>query len=196
MPPGTETADMQMAGIELEHVELRLGGRDFRFDCAIPAGAITAITGASGAGKSTLLNLVAGFATPSAGRIRITCEDVTGWHPSRRPVSIIFQENNLFAHLDVATNIGLGISPALRLDAADRAQIEHALERVGLDGFGKRMPPDLQVANVSASPLPAHSSERSRFWFSTSLSPHSIPAFANRCEISFSTCIEKAAIPC
>lgn len=142
-PPGADITGRELAGIELKHVELHLGARDFRFDCTIPAGAITAITGASGAGKSTLLNLVAGFATPSAGRIRIASEDVTGWHPSKRPVSIIFQENNLFAHLDVATNIGLGISPALRLDAADRAQIEHALERVGLHGFGKRMPPDL-----------------------------------------------------
>ncbi|RVK90191.1 ATP-binding cassette domain-containing protein, partial [Sinorhizobium meliloti] len=63
--------------------------------------------------------------------------------PAERPVSIIFQEHNLFAHLDVATNVGFGISPALRLDAANRTKVEDALARVGLAGFGKRLPPTL-----------------------------------------------------
>jgi thiamine transport system ATP-binding protein len=132
-----------LPGIELDNVELRLGARPFRFDCTIAAGAITAITGASGAGKSTLLNLVAGFSTPASGTIRIAGDDVTRSHPSGRPVSIIFQDNNLFAHLDITTNIGLGISPSLRLSRNDKTQIEYALDRVGLHGFGKRMPPEL-----------------------------------------------------
>jgi thiamine transport system ATP-binding protein len=56
---------------------------------------------------------------------------------------MIFQDNNLFAHLDVATNVGLGIDPALRLTDEDRKRIEDALRRVGLEGFGRRLPPTL-----------------------------------------------------
>jgi thiamine transport system ATP-binding protein len=136
-------ADQITPGIEIDGASLRLGTKDFRFDCRLAAGAITAVTGASGAGKSTLLNLVAGFETPQSGTIRIGGVDVTRTHPSERPVSIIFQDNNLLAHLDVATNIGLGISPALKLDQDDRRRIDEALKRVGLEGFGKRMPPNL-----------------------------------------------------
>ena len=127
-------------GIALNKVELKLGIKEFRFDCALPAGAVTAITGPSGSGKSTFLNLVAGFETPDRGRVLITGGDMTEKHPSERPVSLVFQDNNLFAHLDLATNIGLGISLSLRLSGSDRAAISQALERVGLSGFEKRMP--------------------------------------------------------
>ncbi|WJR69167.1 ATP-binding cassette domain-containing protein [Neorhizobium sp. CSC1952] len=127
-------------GIVLEKVELRLGTKDFRFDCALPAGAVTAVTGPSGSGKSTLLNLVAGFETPDRGRVVIAGDDATDKHPSERPVSLIFQDNNLFTHLDLFTNVGLGISPSLKLSAEDRKAISEALVRVGLGGFDKRMP--------------------------------------------------------
>jgi thiamine transport system ATP-binding protein len=45
---------------------------------------------------------------------------------------MVFQDNNLFAHLDIRTNIGLGLDPALRLDAAAWSRVEAALDRVGL----------------------------------------------------------------
>ncbi|KGD87433.1 MULTISPECIES: ATP-binding cassette domain-containing protein [Rhizobium/Agrobacterium group] len=127
-------------GVVLDKVELRLGTKDFRFNCSLPAGAVTAVTGPSGSGKSTLLNLVAGFETPDRGHVLVGGEDVTHEHPSGRPVSLIFQDNNLFTHLDLFTNIGLGINPSLRLSADDRRAISKALQRVGLDGFEKRMP--------------------------------------------------------
>jgi thiamine transport system ATP-binding protein len=127
-------------GIVLEKVELRLGTKEFRFDCIAPAGGVTAVTGPSGSGKSTFLNLLAGFEAPHRGRILIAGEDVTERHPSERPVSLVFQDNNLFAHLDLTTNIGLGISPSLRLSGSDRTAISQALSRVGLSGFEKRMP--------------------------------------------------------
>ncbi|CAN7309810.1 thiamine ABC transporter ATP-binding protein [Pararhizobium sp. LjRoot238] len=138
MPPlETETA------IRLGGVSVRFGKTELRFDCAIKKGEIVAVTGASGSGKSTLLNIVAGFEMPDAGTVEILGENVTRRDPAERPVSVIFQEHNLFSHLDVATNIGLGIDPALRLGVKDRGKLAAALMRVGLDGFGKRLPPTL-----------------------------------------------------
>src|SRR5690606_7460835 len=91
----------------------------------------------------TLLNLVAGFEAPSSGRILIGGEDAAGLPPAQRPVSMVFQENNLFSHLDVARNVGLGRSPSLRLTGADRADIAAALARTGLAGKEKRLPAEL-----------------------------------------------------
>jgi len=124
----------------MEDVRLRLGTQDFRFDCNLPAGHVIAITGPSGAGKSTFLNLLAGFENPDRGSIHLDGEDVTSRSPAERPISLVFQDNNLFAHLDLFTNIGLGISPSMRLTTDDRRRISDALERVGLGSFEKRMP--------------------------------------------------------
>lgn len=126
--------------VVLDGVELRLGTQDFHFDCAIRSGAVTAIAGPSGSGKSTLLNLIAGFERPLRGRVLIAGKDVSSVHPAERPVSLVFQDNNLFAHLDLFTNIGLGIHPALKLSDQDRARVSAALARVGLSGFERRRP--------------------------------------------------------
>ncbi|WP_430257842.1 ATP-binding cassette domain-containing protein [Neorhizobium sp. IRS_2294] len=126
--------------IRLEKIALQLGTKRFSFDIAMTDGAITAVTGPSGSGKSTLLNLIAGFEIPESGRILIAGEDVTHAHPSKRPISLVFQDNNLFAHLDLVTNIGLGVDPSLKLSREDRARISQSLERVGLAGFETRKP--------------------------------------------------------
>ncbi|WP_416799491.1 ATP-binding cassette domain-containing protein [Ciceribacter azotifigens] len=129
--------------VVLDNVQLRLGAQEFSFDCRIPKGAITAVAGPSGSGKSTLLNLIAGFETPTRGRLLIEGEDMRGLLPSDRPVSLVFQDNNLFAHLDLFTNVGLGINPALHLGAREREMVSTALKRVGLEGFERRRPSTL-----------------------------------------------------
>lgn len=126
--------------VRLEQVELTLGTQAFHFDCTMRQGAVTAIAGPSGSGKSTLLNLVAGFERPGKGRVLIGGEDMSQRHPAERPVSLVFQDNNLFTHLDLFTNVGLGIHPALKLDAKDRRAVSSALARVGLEGFETRLP--------------------------------------------------------
>lgn len=132
--------DKKELGIIMAGVELRLGTHDFRFDCTLPQGSIIAVTGPSGAGKSTFLNLLAGFEEPDRGRVLLAGQDVTGLHPAERPVSLVFQDNNLFAHLDLFTNVGLGISPSLKLSQQDKQRISEALARVGLPGFEIRKP--------------------------------------------------------
>jgi thiamine transport system ATP-binding protein len=130
-----------MSEVRLENVAFAYpGGTGMMFDAIFPGGTVTALMGPSGSGKSTLLNLVAGFEVPASGRILIGGRDVTAASPAERPVSMMFQENNLFAHLDVAKNVGLGISPSLRLSAQDRARIGDALARTGLAGKEKRLP--------------------------------------------------------
>jgi thiamine transport system ATP-binding protein len=130
-------------GLELEGVRFGYGDWQVAYDLAVPQGSFTALLGASGAGKSTLLSLVAGFETPDAGIIRAMGEDITALPPSRRPVTTLFQEHNLFPHLTVDQNVGLGIDPGLRLAPAQTRDIEAALERVGLAAMGQRLPREL-----------------------------------------------------
>lgn len=129
--------------VALDGVSFSYGEAAFRFDAEFAAGRITAIMGPSGSGKSTLLNLIAGFESPDAGKVLIGGEDVGNVPPSARPVSMVFQENNLFAHLSVEANVGLGRSPSLRLGDADRLAVAEALARVGLAGKEKRLPREL-----------------------------------------------------
>lgn len=142
MNAGTETG--AGAALALDAVAFAYpGATAMRFDLAILAGEVVAVMGPSGSGKTTLLSLIAGFEEPADGTIRIGGEDVTRLPPGRRPVSMILQENNLFAHLDVEANVGLGRSPSLRLTAKDAADIDDALVRVGLAGKQKRLPREL-----------------------------------------------------
>ncbi len=131
------------ADIRLDNVRLRLGATQFAFDLTVRAGAFVAVTGASGAGKTTLFNLISGFEMPDEGQIAIGSVAMNALAPAERPVSLIFQDHNLFAHLNVFSNVALGVSPSLRLGHDDRARIESALEQVGLAGFSKRLPGSL-----------------------------------------------------
>jgi thiamine transport system ATP-binding protein len=129
--------------IRLEKVTFRYEDMVMEFDATFLAGSFTAIIGPSGSGKSTLLNLIAGFETPVTGRVVIGGVDVTALPPDQRPVSMIFQDNNVFAHLDLWKNVAIGIAPSLRLDEAQRTQVDAALDKVGLAALKHRMPGDI-----------------------------------------------------
>jgi thiamine transport system ATP-binding protein len=109
-------------------------------DLSVDGGTRNAVIGPSGAGKSTLLLAVAGFLPLEAGRILWGGTDLAGKAPAERPVSIVFQDQNLFPHLTALQNVALGLSPSLRLDSGQVAEAEAALARVGLDGMGGRKP--------------------------------------------------------
>lgn len=142
-----------MDDLHLDGVILRQGDFELRADAGLRAGSVTALIGASGSGKSTLLAAIAGFLAPAEGRIRLGGRDLTPLAPAARPVSVLFQDQNLFPHLSVERNVGLGIDPALRLDAAQRAARDAALERVGLGGMGGRLPRDLSGGQQSRAAL-------------------------------------------
>ena len=114
-----------------------------RFTLSVAHGEQIAILGPSGAGKSTLLNLIAGFLTPASGNMVINGEDHTTTPPSRRPVSMLFQENNLFSHLSVQQNIGLGLNPGLKLNASQREKILHIAQQMRIDSLLERLPGEL-----------------------------------------------------
>lgn len=128
------------AELRLENVSFTYGETEMLFNLHLPKGCIATIIGPSGSGKSTLLNLIAGFEQPLSGTILINNNDVTADPIARRPVSMVFQDNNLFAHLDVQSNIGLGRSPSLKLQPHDRIAIAEAIDRVGLTGKELRKP--------------------------------------------------------
>ena len=87
------------------------------FNLSVNSGERVAIIGESGAGKSTLLNLIAGFEFPHQGEIWLNDKNHTRSAPYERPVSMLFQENNLFPHLTVQQNLALGLKTSLKLTA-------------------------------------------------------------------------------
>lgn len=114
-----------------------------RFSLSVKQGERVAVLGPSGAGKSTLLSLVAGFLTPASGIIMIENSEHTHTPPARRPVSMLFQENNLFTHLTVRQNIGLGLNPGLKLSGAQVSKLETIATTMGLETLLNRLPGEL-----------------------------------------------------
>ncbi|MFX2578204.1 thiamine ABC transporter ATP-binding protein ThiQ [Enterobacter quasiroggenkampii] len=115
-----------------------------RFTLSVRQGEMIAVLGPSGAGKSTLLNLIAGFLQPASGSIiAIDNRDFTNAPPAKRPVSMLFQENNLFTHLTVRQNIALGMHPGLRLNDDQRHKLEVIAAQMGIAGFIDRLPGEL-----------------------------------------------------
>jgi thiamine transport system ATP-binding protein len=129
--------------IGLDAVRFTYEDLHMQFDLQVEPSEFLAIIGPSGSGKSTLLNLIAGFETPISGRVFLGGEDMTGAPPATRPVSMVFQDNNSFAHLDVWTNVALGISPSLELDETDRTRLAMALKRTGLSDLKHRKPGEI-----------------------------------------------------
>lgn len=129
--------------LRLDQLVLTYPGFHLSANWTVERGEIIALIGPSGAGKSTLLLTIAGFLDAAAGDIQWQGQTLAPLPPAQRPISILFQDQNLFPHLTLAQNLGLALSPSLRLDAAQVAQVDAVLERLGLQGLGKRRPADL-----------------------------------------------------
>lgn len=138
--------------LRLEGLDIRQEGFRLTADWSVPKGALVAVIGPSGAGKSTLLMALAGFVS-HLGRITWEGQDLGPLPPGDRPLSILFQDQNLFPHLTLAQNLGLGISPRLRLTPADHDRIAQTLSRVGLLGMGGRKPGQLSGGQIGRAAL-------------------------------------------
>jgi len=138
--------------LQLDNVTIRQGDFALSADIQVAGPQVVAILGPSGAGKSTLLAALAGFLPVHEGRILWQGTPITDLPPAARPMSILFQDGNLFAHMSARDNVGLGVCATLRLDAAEWRKVDHALERVGMAGLGARKPAALsggQIARVA-----------------------------------------------
>ncbi|MEZ5833619.1 MAG: thiamine ABC transporter ATP-binding protein [Dongiaceae bacterium] len=132
-----------MPHLEVRDLAFRYEDMAMRFDLAVERGAFLSIIGPSGAGKSTLLSLIGGFERPADGKVLVDGFDITPLAPADRPCTTLFQDHNLFAHLTVEKNVGLGIDPNLRLTATQQAEVRQALADVGLAGMERRLPGQL-----------------------------------------------------
>lgn len=135
--------------LQLDGVQLGQGAFSITANWSVPAGSVTALIGPSGGGKSTVLAGIAGFLPLSRGRVIWAGQDMSATPPGARPIAMLFQDNNLFPHLTVAQNIGLGLVPRLRLTSSELEQVEAVLRQVGLIDMGMRKPAQLSGGQQS-----------------------------------------------
>ncbi|MEO0357410.1 MAG: ATP-binding cassette domain-containing protein [Pseudomonadota bacterium] len=134
--------------LRFDQVTVQQGTFHLQVDGHIDPGTWTAVVGPSGGGKSTLLAAIAGFLTPKSGKITWNAQTLDA-APGQRPVSILFQDNNLFPHLTAWENTALGIAPNLKVAADDRDRIDQALSDVGLAGRAQAKPSELSGGQQS-----------------------------------------------
>ena len=110
---------------------------------SIDKGEIFALLGSSGCGKSTLLRMLAGFETPTRGRILLGGQDVAGMPPYERPVNMMFQSYALFPHLNIWENVAFGLKREGLPKAEIQQRTDEMLALVQLTPYAKRKPHQL-----------------------------------------------------
>ena len=125
-----------------DHVVLR------EVDLVVDRGDVVAVIGPSGGGKSTLLRCVNLMEQPTAGQVLIEGVDITArstdLNAVRRRVGMVFQQFNLFPHLNVMDNLTLASRKLLKKPRrAAEEQAQALLTRVGLTGKERSMPHEL-----------------------------------------------------
>ena len=126
--------------LQLDQAVISFGIRRWSFNDTLDTHGVYALLGRSGSGKSTLLNLIAGFLKPEHGQILWENQTLNDLTPAQRPATTLFQQHNLFDHLTVSQNIGLGIDPGLKLSKQHHQAISRVLADVGLSGSEARKP--------------------------------------------------------
>ncbi len=131
-----------MAFLQIENVSKIFGSveavKDFNLD--IEKGELVSFLGPSGCGKTTTLRMVAGFETPSSGRIIMNGEDITQMPPNKREVGMVFQSYALFPNMTVAGNIGFGLKVMKKTPQEIRQRVEEMLALINMPEYGDRYP--------------------------------------------------------
>ena len=109
----------------------------------VERGEFVSLLGPSGCGKTTTLQMIAGFVTPTSGRVYLNGKDITEVRPEKRDMGVVFQSYALFPHMTVADNISFGLE--MRKEPRERmaSRVGEALEMVRLNGLGNRYPREL-----------------------------------------------------
>lgn len=139
--------------LTLEDIEVRMDGFTLTANLSLAAPGLVAVIGPSGGGKSTLMSVIAGFEVPDRGRVLWQGQDLARTPPGERPVSVLFQDNNLFPHLDILSNVALGVEARARPSQETLARARAALARVGLVEFETRRPGELSGGQQSRAAL-------------------------------------------
>ena len=134
-----------MAFLELQGLVKRYG--DFtavaECDLSVAKGELVCLLGPSGCGKTTTLQMVAGFTSPTQGRIMLDGRDITEVKPSKRGLGIVFQSYALFPHMTVADNVAFGLEMRGIAAAERRKRVDETLELVYLSPMAARYPREL-----------------------------------------------------
>jgi putrescine transport system ATP-binding protein len=109
----------------------------------VERGEIFCLLGGSGSGKTTLLRMLAGFETPSSGKIYIDGQDMSGIAPYDRPVNMMFQSYALFPHMTVEKNVAFGLEQERLGKDEVRRRVGEILEIVKMTAFLARKPHQL-----------------------------------------------------
>jgi len=141
--PGIAGADTRY--VHIEGVTKKFG--DFaavdQVSLDIHRGEIFCLLGGSGSGKTTLLRMLAGFETPTAGKISIDGQDMSTTPPYKRPVNMMFQSYALFPHMSVAKNVAFGLEQEPLSRQEIRERVAQILEIVQMTPYVARKPHQL-----------------------------------------------------
>ena len=120
--------------LSIRHLSFSYNERELlnNFSLEVASGQTMAIVGPSGSGKSTLLRLTAGLLVASHGEILINGINVSATPTHLRSVGLVFQDNQLFTHLNVFNNVAFGLKMAHQSRSAIAARCEELLNLVGL----------------------------------------------------------------
>jgi len=131
-----------MTYLRLSGVQKSFGGESVvkNVDLAVARGEFLTFLGPSGCGKTTTLRMIAGFETPTQGRVHIDGQDVTALPANRRNIGMVFQSYALFPNMTVAGNVGFGLRVARKPSLEVNARVEAMLALVKLPELASRYP--------------------------------------------------------
>ncbi len=131
-----------MAFLQINNVSKTFGATDAvkDFNLEIEKGELVSFLGPSGCGKTTTLRMVAGFETPTNGRIIINGDDITNTPPNQRDVGMVFQSYALFPNMTVSGNIGFGLKVAKKPAEEIKERVDEMLGLINMLGYGDRYP--------------------------------------------------------
>ena len=113
------------------------------FTLRVSRGETVALLGPSGSGKSTALKSLAGFVRPTAGRVRLSGNDITDLPPARRGIGVVVQSYALFPHMRVRDNVAFGLRARKLSKREVGERVEEALGMVSMSEYGSRLPREL-----------------------------------------------------